>query len=57
MVDQVLKWGGTVSAEHGIGKLKKKYFSRMIGPDGLKDLQKIKNCLDPSNKLGVGNIL
>ena len=57
MVDQILEWRGTVSAEHGIGKLKKKYFEKMIGPDGLNDLRKIKACLDPANRLGTGNIL
>lgn len=57
MVDRVLKWGGTVSAEHGIGKLKKEYFSKMVGPNGLKDLKKIKDCMDPDNRLGTGNIL
>ncbi len=57
MVDQVLKWGGTVSAEHGIGKLKKEYFAKMVGLDGLNDLKKIRDCLDPDNRLGAGNIL
>jgi len=41
MVDQILEWGGTVSAEHGIGKLKNKYFAKMVGSSGLKDLNKI----------------
>ncbi len=57
MVDQILEWRGTVSAEHGIGKLKKKYFEKMTGEDGLNDLRKIKACLDPDNRLGTGNIL
>ncbi|MEE3346843.1 MAG: FAD-binding oxidoreductase [Nitrospinota bacterium] len=57
MVDQILEWGGTVSAEHGIGKLKKKYFAKMVGSSGLKDLNKIKYCLDPENRLGAGNML
>lgn len=57
MVDQVLEWKGTVSAEHGIGKLKKKYFAKMVGPDGLNDLRKIKYCMDPDDRLGAGNIL
>ncbi|MBC8288468.1 MAG: FAD-binding oxidoreductase, partial [Nitrospinae bacterium] len=57
MVDQILKWQGTVSAEHGIGKIKKNYFAKMVGPEGLKDLIKIKDCLDPDKRLGVGNIL
>lgn len=57
MVEQILDWKGTVSAEHGIGKLKKKYFEKMVGPEGLNDLKKIKECLDPDNRLGAGNIL
>jgi D-lactate dehydrogenase (cytochrome) len=57
MVDQILEWGGTVSAEHGIGKLKNKYFAKMVGSSGLKDLNKIKYCLDPKNRLGAGNVL
>lgn len=57
LVDQILKWGGTVSAEHGVGKLKKSYFARMVGPQALRDLRKIKQALDPENRLGAGNIL
>jgi FAD/FMN-containing dehydrogenase len=57
IVDQILEWRGTVSAEHGVGKLKKKYFAKMVGAKGLSDLKKIKNCLDPDNRLGIGNIL
>ena len=57
MVGQILKWKGTISAEHGIGKIKKKYFAKMIGPEGLNDLRKIKGCLDVGYRLGVGNII
>jgi D-lactate dehydrogenase (cytochrome) len=57
IVCQILEWKGTISAEHGVGKLKKKYFSKMVGAEGLSDLKKIKNCLDPDNRLGIGNIL
>jgi FAD/FMN-containing dehydrogenase len=56
-VSQVLDWGGTVSAEHGIGKLKKKYFAEMVGLEGIKDLMKIKLCFDPNNRIGAGNIM
>jgi D-lactate dehydrogenase (cytochrome) len=57
MIVQVLEWGGTVSAEHGIGKLKKNYFAKMVGPDGLQDIKKIKRCFDPDNRMGAGNII
>jgi D-lactate dehydrogenase (cytochrome) len=57
LVDQILEWQGTVSAEHGVGKLKKSYFAKMVGPDALDELRKIKRALDPRNLLGRGNIL
>ncbi len=56
LVDQVLEWGGTVSAEHGIGKLKKEYYHKMIGDQTLEELQDIKKSLDPEGRLGVGNL-
>ena len=56
LVDQILKWGGTVSAEHGVGKLKKSYLAKMVGPQALEDLRKIKHVFDPENRLGLGNI-
>jgi D-lactate dehydrogenase (cytochrome) len=57
LVDQILDWRGTVSAEHGVGKLKKSYFAKMVGPEALDELRKIKRALDPENRLGKGNIL
>jgi D-lactate dehydrogenase (cytochrome) len=57
LVDKILEWGGTVSAEHGVGKLKKSYFAKMVGPQALDELKKIKQALDPANLLGRGNIL
>ena len=56
LVDQILKWGGTVSAEHGVGKLKKSYFAKMVGRQALEDLRKIKHAFDPEDRLGTGNI-
>jgi D-lactate dehydrogenase (cytochrome) len=57
LVSQILKWGGTVSAEHGVGKLKKSYFSKMVGKEALDDLRKVKHAFDPEDRLGAGNIL
>ena len=56
LVTQILKWGGTVSAEHGIGKLKKKYFAQMAGDQSLDQLKAIKKIFDPNFILGKGNI-
>jgi FAD/FMN-containing dehydrogenase len=54
---KIISWDGTVSAEHGIGKKKKKYFYEMVGKENIEDLKKIKNILDPQGRLGNGNIL
>ncbi|MCZ6513691.1 MAG: hypothetical protein O6857_07180 [Nitrospinae bacterium] len=56
LVDQVLKWGGTISAEHGVGKLKKEYYRKMIGDSALAELKSLKKLLDPQGRLGVGNL-
>ena len=56
LVRQILEWNGTVSAEHGIGKLKKKYFLMMVGEESLTQLKAIKEIFDPGFILGKGNI-
>ena len=56
LVDQILKWGGTISAEHGVGKLKKEYYHKMIGNQALAELREIKKSLDPQGRFGMGNL-
>ena len=56
LADQIIKWGGTVSAEHGVGKLKKSYYHKMVGDQTLVELREIKNALDPQGRFGVGNL-
>jgi D-lactate dehydrogenase (cytochrome) len=56
LVEQVLEWNGTISAEHGVGKLKKKYFLKMVGEESLAQLRAIKEIFDPGFILGKGNI-
>jgi D-lactate dehydrogenase (cytochrome) len=56
IIDKTIFLGGTVSAEHGIGKLKKKYLSKMLSQDKIDVMKKIKDTLDPDYLLGRGNI-
>ncbi len=49
--------GGTVSAEHGIGKLKRHQLAWMVGADTLKAFEDLKRFLDPNWILGRGNLL
>ena len=48
--------GGTLSAEHGVGKLKREYLRLFYSDDQLRALASIKRALDPNGILGRGNI-
>ncbi|MFZ7103963.1 MAG: FAD-binding oxidoreductase [Peptococcaceae bacterium] len=51
-----IKYGGTLSGEHGIGIAKQKYIPWEFGEDGLAVLQSIKDALDPKNILNPGKV-
>ena len=48
--------GGTVSAEHGIGKLKVEYLRELYGEKHLKEMAALKRAFDPAGILGRGNM-
>lgn len=48
--------GGTVSAEHGIGKLKKAQFAGMVSPETMNAFRALKRHLDPAWILGRGTL-
>lgn len=48
--------GGTVSAEHGIGLLKKSFLSYTRSPEELALMRRIKALLDPRNILNPGKV-
>ncbi|HEX2955834.1 MAG TPA: FAD-binding oxidoreductase [Chitinispirillaceae bacterium] len=49
--------GGTISAEHGIGKLKKKYLALVYNSEALKEMRAIKSVFDPYEIFNPGNLL
>jgi FAD/FMN-containing dehydrogenase len=49
--------GGTVSAEHGIGKLKRAHLRQMVGDRVMNGFSALKQHLDPGWILGRGNVL
>lgn len=51
-----LSWGGTVSAEHGIGKLKKPMLLLMYGEAGVEAMRAVKAVFDPAGRLNPGNM-
>ncbi|MGI8493934.1 MAG: FAD-binding oxidoreductase [Pyrinomonadaceae bacterium] len=56
-IAQGLMLGGTVSAEHGIGKIKSKYLYVQYGERFLNEMAELKKSFDPNGILGRGNIL
>jgi len=55
-VKKAVDLGGTVSAEHGIGKIKKEYLEIMYGHEKIKEMAKLKKYFDPLFILGRNNI-
>ena len=52
-----LKFGGTLSGEHGIGLAKMKYLGNEIGDTGLDLMRSLKKALDPTNMLNPGKLV
>ncbi len=48
--------GGTLSAEHGVGKLKRDYLRLFYSDAQLREMAALKRALDPQGILGRGNI-
>jgi FAD/FMN-containing dehydrogenase len=55
--DVVLRLGGSISAEHGIGILKADMMSRIKSPVELQMMRQLKNLFDPNNILNPGRVL
>ena len=54
---KAVKLGGTVSAEHGIGKLKRPFLHIMYGDTGLQQMAEVKRVLDTEWILNPGNMI
>lgn len=52
----IVKMGGTVSAEHGIGKLKTVFLKEMYGSSGVEQMKVLKKIFDPGYLLNPGNL-
>lgn len=54
--EEAVRLGGTISAEHGIGKAKRDYLLMMYGEPNIRKMAALKKSLDPNLILGIGNI-
>lgn len=55
--DLVTQWNGSISAEHGIGQLKRDELARLGDPVQLGVMRSIKHALDPQNLLNPGKLV
>jgi FAD/FMN-containing dehydrogenase len=53
----VRAWSGTVSAEHGIGVIKRRYLGHSRTPQEIAVMRAIKQALDPKGLLNPGKVL
>jgi FAD/FMN-containing dehydrogenase len=55
--DLVAKFAGSISAEHGIGRLKREELARYASPVALGAMRAIKQALDPNGIMNPGKLL
>ena len=55
--DLVTQWGGSISAEHGIGQMKVDELGRLGDPVALSMMRRVKAALDPENLLNQGKLV
>jgi len=55
--DLVAQWGGSISAEHGIGQMKIDELARLHDPAALALMRRIKHAMDPEGLLNPGKLI
>jgi glycolate oxidase len=54
--EKAIGLGGTISGEHGTGITKAKYLPKMVGPEAVNIMRRIKKAFDPQGRLNPGKI-
>ncbi|UGT45841.1 FAD-binding protein [Nocardia yamanashiensis] len=57
IMDLAIGLGGTITGEHGVGRLKKAWLPDQLGPDVMALTRRIKDALDPHGILNPGAVL
>jgi len=52
----IVKMGGSVSAEHGVGKMKVDYVEIMFSEESINEMRAVKKAFDPAYLLSAGNV-
>jgi glycolate oxidase len=56
MFDAAIRFGGTITGEHGVGLAKKEFLPQAVGLPALEMMKRIKASMDPNNVLNPGKI-
>jgi glycolate oxidase len=54
IMDLAVQLGGTITGEHGVGRLKRPWLAGQLGPEAMELNHRIKAALDPDNILNPG---
>ncbi len=54
--ERIVGWGGSVSAEHGIGKIKVPFLRMMYGDDAIAEMRALRSLFDPDAILNPGDL-
>ncbi|MFD6353326.1 FAD-binding oxidoreductase [Nocardia tengchongensis] len=57
IMELAISLGGTITGEHGVGRLKKAWLPGQLGPDVMALTRRIKDALDPDGILNPGAVL
>jgi len=57
IMDLAIGLGGTITGEHGVGRLKKPWLARQLGPEAMELNRRIKAALDPDGILNPGAVI
>jgi len=57
IMDLAVSLGGTITGEHGVGRLKKPWLAGQLGPEAMELNRRIKAALDPDNILNPGAVV
>ena len=57
IMDLAVALGGTITGEHGVGRLKKPWLAGQLGPEAIELNRRIKAALDPENILNPGAVI
>ena len=57
IMDLAVDLGGTITGEHGVGRLKKPWLAGQLGPEAMELNRRIKAALDPDGILNPGAVI